>query len=1283
MPSIDDPTVFLTGMVIEGDGEVRVKEGEKVYDGSGGSFGNGYNVEDDEEKDVNLATPVRKRSVGMVFSDGGEEDDENDDDDRYGFDGRDGIVHDDKDGEDGSPRDGCFEEEEEEDNDDDVEHVGYEGYTDNGNADKDGYGHNHHDRNLDHHNNTAFSTPSTVITPLPDPDEPLPSIEPHSSPAYRLSSPKSRSVSKSAGNTPSSHHVYNHRQQRNSSGGVGGSTNSHLPHQYDDNTTTTLQYHLRDQHLHGSPRNRRRRRTSLSTNLSAISTVSSIPSSIMGLGKGSFERPDDPTSAFAPMSRRPRPVVNRSEMLRMMPRSVPAQVDARGGSVVGDGRGFINGKNGDVRNGRVESSCDRIMNDGGGGDDDDEEINSPSRGKGRSGRARKSNEKDGDDGDYDYEMDRRQIQMQQSALVIPPSPSPSQSPSSSSSQIHSHHGRHHEHLQPNYDDQAQAHAHARNHTRLQSPMTATKFFTPQPQLPPPLVLLHATILPPALPLPYSPSALSALAPPFIHRNARLLAEKLDAQVLARGVLVAHPHEDYELLEERILESLELVVPRISVCGHFLGGDAGIVDEVRDENEEEQENEEAEEEDDDEEDIGNGRIIDEYIHDHDNHVHEQNALQGQIASPVVSSSISGAAAARPHCTTCAHPIRIPFSPDDLNPNGHNQLISHADNSHSTSASNDDFNNTSTLRWDVRVYAANGLMRAGAWATAWREMERVDVQIGIWIPEGLKGRLEEWDREHGYVDGVDVAGHEGVEDSDAGDKNCLYDLDNAIELENGEEKGTDMEANDDGIRGRYDDYGRYTGGDDHARNVGNKLRRGSKPDVVTKSDYDSLPRTPTANDTSSPVASKLDRRQQMPTLMQMDESLANKSKPTEQSRELPNMNQKAEDQFRPNGTVPDYDDVNGATKSEEGNQTSTPVNMPSSPPPLLPGYGIREAGAISDHASSFSSSSIASAAKAKDDDRTFLSPSPSSSRRQHKQEATPSLTHGGIDSVSTSLDKNTHKARPDINQSHHYPHSSSILSSHPNTTDQPNTYTSSLSSSAPSNTPRQPVSSNPPPTSKPYTSLITRHLHQPQNIIIILLSILVAFLAMRGEPALSAPRSPPSSSLSGATGSVDSAGIGANIEASAIANAGGEKLAGSIPVAAGTAGDGAAELAAIVVTGKEEEEEYENENEEQGEREELALPFISPEDEHRHGHEYGTIDIAGAKAEAEAEAKSKVKAEETEAAHPTKETTKEDKAADIPNVHNEEEEQKEIEMLAIAQDVIEEDAGEDLVDALLDS
>jgi hypothetical protein len=49
-------------------------------------------------------------------------------------------------------------------------------------------------------------------------------------------------------------------------------------------------------------------------------------------------------------------------------------------------------------------------------------------------------------------------------------------------------------------------------------------------------------------------------------------------------------------------------------------------------------------------------------------------------------------------------------------------------------------TGEQRFRIKIYASNGLMRAGAWAAAWREMERVDVEIEPFVEGGLAVELE---------------------------------------------------------------------------------------------------------------------------------------------------------------------------------------------------------------------------------------------------------------------------------------------------------------------------------------------------------------------------------------------------------------------------------------------------------------------------------------------------------------------------------------------------------------
>lgn len=176
----------------------------------------------------------------------------------------------------------------------------------------------------------------------------------------------------------------------------------------------------------------------------------------------------------------------------------------------------------------------------------------------------------------------------------------------------------------------------------------------------PLVLLHVTLLP--IPIIYSVEVMEKTLPAYILENWKMLREKATDTVLARGILIPHPKEDYDLLEERLLESLELKLPRILKCGHFHLD----VDEAT---------EAAEGTDFDAED---------YDSDDDADV----------------------------CDDCGRRIR-----DGRLGSG-----------------------TGHKRWDIKLFAANGLMRAGAWGAAWREMERVDVEIIPWMDENMKRELE---------------------------------------------------------------------------------------------------------------------------------------------------------------------------------------------------------------------------------------------------------------------------------------------------------------------------------------------------------------------------------------------------------------------------------------------------------------------------------------------------------------------------------------------------------------
>ena len=171
----------------------------------------------------------------------------------------------------------------------------------------------------------------------------------------------------------------------------------------------------------------------------------------------------------------------------------------------------------------------------------------------------------------------------------------------------------------------------------------------------PLVLLHVTILPTSLP--YSQSIMENILPSHVLESYKLLLGKITVTVLERGILIPHPKDDFGLLEERLLESLELQVPRILECGHFHSDQAHV---------RQVEPSDSEGESDRDEDL---------------------------------------------CDDCGRRVK-----DGIFGAGRGKS-----------------------RWNIKVYAANGLMRAGAWTAAWSEMERIDVEVSPWIEEDLQRQM----------------------------------------------------------------------------------------------------------------------------------------------------------------------------------------------------------------------------------------------------------------------------------------------------------------------------------------------------------------------------------------------------------------------------------------------------------------------------------------------------------------------------------------------------------------
>ncbi|KAI1128469.1 hypothetical protein F5Y10DRAFT_240443 [Nemania abortiva] len=204
-------------------------------------------------------------------------------------------------------------------------------------------------------------------------------------------------------------------------------------------------------------------------------------------------------------------------------------------------------------------------------------------------------------------------------------------------------------------------------SRLGTPSTSAQYSPKRRSTPPrfksrqeaPLVLLHVTLLPLRwmwgdLMNNLDPAEMSDQAK-TLRSSWRLLQDRVGDTVIERGILLGHPQNDYEVLEERLLEALDLPVhrrARILECGHYLGpsNEATIV-------------EEEESEDD----------------------YSQNRRQS-----------TQSASKRHWCGTCKSEIRY-----------------------------DSLGEAKVFR--VKVYASNGLMRAGAWEACWKEMERVDVEL----------------------------------------------------------------------------------------------------------------------------------------------------------------------------------------------------------------------------------------------------------------------------------------------------------------------------------------------------------------------------------------------------------------------------------------------------------------------------------------------------------------------------------------------------------------------------
>ncbi|KAL7926364.1 hypothetical protein ACQKWADRAFT_280105 [Trichoderma austrokoningii] len=191
---------------------------------------------------------------------------------------------------------------------------------------------------------------------------------------------------------------------------------------------------------------------------------------------------------------------------------------------------------------------------------------------------------------------------------------------------------------------------------------------------PPLVLLHVTLLPLRWPwgevLDEAKTSELSEGVKTLREAWRELQDTIGDTIQDRGVLLPHPQNDFEVMEERLLEALELPFKRrarILECGHYLGPSNEMPF--------------ADEPDSDEDDA-----FDE----------DGEMLPSNDKKPT-------------HwCTTCSSEIPV----DAL---GAGKI------------------------YRVKVYASNGLMRAGAWEACWKEMERVDIELEPMMDAKLQDEL----------------------------------------------------------------------------------------------------------------------------------------------------------------------------------------------------------------------------------------------------------------------------------------------------------------------------------------------------------------------------------------------------------------------------------------------------------------------------------------------------------------------------------------------------------------
>ena len=209
----------------------------------------------------------------------------------------------------------------------------------------------------------------------------------------------------------------------------------------------------------------------------------------------------------------------------------------------------------------------------------------------------------------------------------------------------------------------------------------------------PLVLLHVTLLQ-AREAEYTDALLSEVLPQkelSVYKSARAtLLQKLGPVVRQRGILLRHPRNDFNELLEKVLASLDL-------DNEFEASS----DNYDDDRGPEQHMEHT------------GR----QCHDTEERVDEDSddtACESFCPTPDLSRRSGN----RPRiCSTCGRPRRFLRVRD----------------------------NAASDRYDIKVYAANGLVGFQVWEAVWHEMERVDVEINVRLLGKWRERLNERKRE----------------------------------------------------------------------------------------------------------------------------------------------------------------------------------------------------------------------------------------------------------------------------------------------------------------------------------------------------------------------------------------------------------------------------------------------------------------------------------------------------------------------------------------------------------